>query len=276
MLYFLSKDFILFQAITAGLFGLIVGSFLNVCIYRIPERLSLMGRSFCPHCKKMIPMTRNIPLLTYVLQLGKTACCGKHIAFQYPAIEFVTGGLAFLTYWQFPSYPLFFTWFLLLVCPLIIVSAIDFKLQIIPDVISIPFIFVGISVQLFLGFPEIGGALLNSALGILVGGGTLLILAEVISRLKKTEAMGGGDIKLIAMLGAFFGWRPLILIFFLSSVLALFYVIGLYCHPKRRSDRVIPFGPFLSMAAIITLLYGKTLTDLYFRASHIEGNFIFP
>lgn len=273
----------------AAVFGMILGSFLNVCIYRIPLKLSLMGRSFCPLCRTPIPFYRNVPVLAYILQRGKTACCRKPISIQYPAIELITGLLSVVTLLHVAregqTLTHYFVWFLLFICPLIVVSIIDFQLRIIPDVISIPFILVGILVQIFeklyqaypiISYDQVLDALGFSILGILAGGGTLWLLAEIFGRIKKVDAMGGGDIKLAAMLGAFLGWRALIFIFFASSVIALVYAFSRYLITRDRSDATIPFGPFLSMGAILFYLYGKPITDWYFLGHGFPRNLIIP
>lgn len=277
----LAKAMLIFQA---AVFGLTIGSFLNVCIYRIPLKLTLLGRSFCPQCKAMIPFYRNVPVFAYLLQRGKSACCHKPISFQYPAVEILTGLLSVLVLLHSPSLLHYLIWFLLFVCPLITISIIDFELRIIPDVISLPFIVVGIAVQIFeqlyqtypvIEFSGVWAALKISGLGILIGGGTLLLLAEIFSRIKGTDAMGGGDIKLAAMLGAFLGWRSLIFIFFLGSIVALVYVVVVYAIKRERSDNIIPFGPFLSIGGVTYILYGRILTGLYFQHAGIPGNPLF-
>lgn len=247
----------------AGILGLIFGSFLNVCVYRIPKKLSILGRSFCPKCAQLIPMYRNVPVLTYVLQGGKSACCKQPISARYPAIEILTGVISIATLLHSQSIAQYFIWFILFMCPLIVVSMIDFELKIIPDVISIPFILVGVAVSVYEKYPNWILALKVSLLGVLIGGGSLLLLAEVMSRLLKKDAMGGGDIKLTAMLGAFLGWKPLLFVFFSSSVIALVYAILSRIFVKS-DDKTIPFGPFLSMGAMIFWLYGEVITDYYF------------
>lgn len=256
----------------AAVFGLIVGSFLNVCVYRVPRKLSMGGRSYCPLCATPIPFYRNVPVATYLLQWGKTACCGKSISIQYPAVEFLTGVLSVLVFAESPSLASYFVWFLLFICPLIVISAVDFQLKIIPDVISLSFMVIGIGVLAWEHFPDVLGGVTFSLLGILVGGGTLWILAEVVSRLKGVDAMGGGDIKLAAMLGAFLGWKSLLFIFFASSVLALIYALIIYLFRGPETDRQIPFGPFLSMAGMIYFLYGHAITDFYFYKSGFSHN----
>lgn len=194
------------------------------------------------------------------------------ISTQYPVVEALTGFVSVLTFYHSQTLPEYFLWFLLFMCPLIIVSIIDLKLKIIPDVISLPFILVGIAVTLFLKYPNWLAALKFSGLGILIGGGSLLLIAEIVSRLKKTEAMGGGDIKLAAMLGAFLGWKAIIFVFFASSVLALVYAVFRIIFDKNQRGETIPFGPFLSLAAMIFWLYGRQITDLYFYSTGFGRN----
>jgi len=244
-------------------FGLLIGSFLNVCIYRIPLKKSLMGRSFCPSCNQQIPFYRNVPVFAYVFQRGRSACCQTRMSLQYPLVELLTACLSLATFWHTQNLTLYLVWFLLFVCPLIVVSIIDCYWRIIPDVISLPFILVGVAVNVFLFYPDVWLGLYLSGLGIFFGGGILLLIAEVFSRLLKKEAMGGGDIKLTAMLGAFLGLRPVFFIFFLSSVLAMIYFLVLFCARRSPRDRVIPFGPFLSMAALIYFFCGEPLIDAY-------------
>ena len=258
--------------VEAFIFGLVLGSFLNVCIYRLPLGLSVLGRSFCPRCSAPIPLYRNIPLISYLLQKGKSRCCAMPISSQYPVVELLTGLVSVLTFFHSPTFTQYFLWFLLFMCPLLVISIIDLKLKIIPDVISMPFILVGLGVTLFMKYPDWIAALKMSSLGILIGGGSLLLLAAIVSRLKKTEAMGGGDIKLSAMLGAFLGWKALIFVFFVSSVLALVYALCLMIFDQKKRGETIPFGPFLSMAAMIFWLYGREITDVYFHASGFGKN----
>lgn len=278
------ENVIFFLTAQAALFGLIIGSFLNVCIYRLPLKLSLWGRSFCPTCKAPIPFYRNVPVLAWLVQGGKSACCKTPIHWQYPLVEALTGALSVVTAFAVTDRLMilnattlanYFIWFCLFICPLIVVSAIDFRLRIIPDAISLPSILIGIAVQVFQRWPDAFGVLKFSGLGILAGGGTLLLLAEIFSRIKGTDAMGGGDIKLAAVFGAFLGWRSLIFIFFTSSFFALFYVVAAYAIKRERSDNVIPFGPFLSMGAVLYFLYGRELTDFYFFHNGFGDNPLF-
>lgn len=257
--------------IEAFIFGLLIGSFLNVCIYRIPYKRSLLGRSACPACGKPIPFYWNVPVFAFLLLRGKSACCQKPMSWQYPVVEFMTGLISVVTllHSQVPGFTptqnliYYFVWFLLFMAPLIVISVIDLNLRIIPDVISLPFILVGIAVNVYYSYPDIWSALKFSGLGILIGGGTLLLIAEIFSRILKKDAMGGGDIKIMAMMGAFLGPRAVFFIFFASSVLAMVYFLLAALLKKGKQNRVIPFGPFLSLAAMIYWLRGEELLRAY-------------
>lgn len=259
--------------------GMIFGSFLNVCIYRVPLGLAPLGRSFCPLCKKPIPLLRNIPLISYLLQGGKSACCKQPISAQYPLVELITGLLSVLTllytvrvyetggvaHLHFLAF--YYIWFLAFVCPLIVLTVIDIQHMILPDIITLPFILIGAIVQVVMLWPDWLAALKSAGLGIVIGGGSLLLIAEIVSRLKKTDAMGGGDIKLAAMFGAFLGWKSLIIIFFAGSLLGLIYIIAI-AVAKRNLDAAKEkffFGPFLCGGALLYLFYGRFITDWYFQ-----------
>lgn len=272
----LSENLIFWQDVIIMAFGLIFGSFLNVCIYRIPENKSLLTPSACPYCSAKIPFYRNLPVFTYLFQMGKTACCKKRIAIQYPVVEFLSGALAIATFHHTTNVIDFLIWYLLFLCPLFVISVIDFRLRIIPDVISLPFIAIGTAIHMYALSPDLWPAFWDSLLGILLGGGSLLLVAEVVSRLKKTDALGGGDIKLTALLGAFLGWKPILFIYFFSSVLALIYIAGTFLLPGKRGQTVIPFGPFLSTAGMLFFFYGKPITDWYFLSNGFSVNPLFP
>ncbi len=257
-----------FMVIIAIIFGLSIGSFLNVCVYRLPKKISLWGRSFCPLCKTAIPFYRNIPALTFLTQRGRSACCRQKINSRYFLVEVLTGMLSVQTLYHSLNYtqPLlaYFLWFLLFICPLLVISFIDLELKIIPDELSLSGIILGIIVNIITHDGSVINSLQSSLLGILVGGGILWILAEVISRLKKQDALGGGDIKLIAMLGSFLGVKALLVVFLFSSFVGLFYAVLLILTKKMDEDNTIPFGPFLAFGGMIAYFYGERLTDWYF------------
>ena len=239
--------------------GLIVGSFSNVCIYRIPRNESVIyPASHCPKCRTKIKPVDNIPLLSYILLKGRCRNCGSKISIQYPVVEFLTG-LIYLIIYLIYGLSIQSLVYIILSSALIIIAFIDLQKQLIPDVISLP----GIVVGLILSFIVPYISFINSALGALVGGGIILIIAWVGSIIFKKEAMGGGDIKLAAMIGAFLGWRYTIISLFWGFFLgALTGIILIMTKIKKRED-AIPFGPFIALGSIITLLWGEKILSWY-------------
>ncbi len=241
------------------IFGAIVGSFLNVCIIRIPKEESIITPgSHCPHCKKPILFYDNIPLISYFLLGGTCRYCEKTISLQYPLIEGITALFSLLLFLRFGpslSYLIYFVF----VCALIVITVIDLYHQIIPDVISLPGVGVGLLSSLII--PQI--TFFNSLFGILLGGGSLFLVATGYQWLFKREGMGGGDVKLLAMIGAFLGWKAVILTILLSSLIGS--IIGIIVIALKGKDfkYAIPFGPFLSLGATISLFYGQNIIDWY-------------
>ena len=241
------------------IFGLLVGSFLNVCISRLPKEESIVfPGSHCPQCQKPIRYYDNIPLLSYLLLGRKCRHCGAPISFQYPLVEGITGLSSLLLFIHFGpswSYLIYFAF----VAALIAITVIDLYHQIIPDVISLPGIGVGLLASLIL--PEI--TFLNSLSGTLLGGGSLFLVATVYQWLFKREGMGGGDVKLLAMIGAFLGWKAVILTIFLSSLIGSMTGIVLILIKGKDFKYAIPFGPFLSVGAVLSLFYAESLIRWY-------------
>jgi leader peptidase (prepilin peptidase)/N-methyltransferase len=239
--------------------GLIVGSFSNVCIYRIPRNESVIyPASHCPKCRTKIKPIDNIPLLSYILLKGRCRNCGSKISIQYPVVEFLTGLIYLIIYLTY-GLSIQSLVYIILSSALIIIAFIDLQEQIIPDVISLP----GIVIGLILSFIVPYISFINSVLGALFGGGIILIIAWVGSIIFKKEAMGGGDVKLTAMIGAFLGWRYTIISLFLGFFLgALTGIILIMAKIKKRED-AIPFGPFIALGSIITLLCGEKILLWY-------------
>ena len=238
--------------------GLVIGSFSNVCIYRIPRNESLVSPgSHCPQCNKPIPFYDNIPVISYILLKGKCRYCGQPIPLQYPIVELATG-LFYLALYLFYGLQLITIIYMILCTLLIIISFIDLKERIIPDVLSLPFIAIGFIVSFFLRTLSP----IDSLLGILAGGGSLLIIAIAGTYLFKKEAMGGGDIKLAAMIGAFLGWQltllSLFLGFFLGSIIGVIVLI----INKGKSD-IVPFGPFIALGAMLSIFWGQAIIHWY-------------
>lgn len=254
----------------AFLFGAVIGSFLNVCIYRIPLGMTLGGRSFCPQCQTKVAWYDNIPIFGYLFLLGRCRQCRKPISARYPLVELITALLSLAAFMKSPSLPIYFFWFCFFVAPLIVITFIDIDHQIIPDVISIPGIPIGILVILFQKWPDWSGGLIHSIAGALVGGGSLIVIGTLYQWIRKREGLGGGDVKLCGMLGAFLGWQGMIFVFFVSSVLGTLYIVfyGLWMIVKRKSrlqegPMIIPFGPFLAGGALIFYFFGPAILEWY-------------
>jgi len=240
--------------------GLIVGSFSNVCIYRIPRDESIVyPASHCPKCHSNILPKDNIPLLSYILLRGKCRNCKNKISIQYPIVEFLTGLIYLIIYLAFGlSFQTLI--YIILSSALIIIAFIDLNDQIVPDVISLPGIVIGFIVSFFVTYISV----INSGLGILVGGGIILIIGIAGTIIFKKEAMGGGDVKLASMIGAFLGWRYIIISLFLGFFLgALAGIILILSKIKKRED-MVPFGPFIILGSFITLLWGGQIISWYF------------
>lgn len=241
------------------IFGAMVGSFLNVCIFRLPKEESIVWPgSHCPQCNKPIKFYDNIPLISYLLLRGKCRNCKKPISFQYPLVEGITALCSlclFIKYGPSLSYLFFFAF----VAALIVITVIDLYHQIIPDVISLPGIGVGLIASFIL--PQI--TFFNSLIGVLLGGGSLFIVGTLYQWIFKREGMGGGDVKLLAMIGAFLGWKAVILTILLSSLIGSITGIIIMVLKGKDFKYAIPFGPFLSLGAVISLFYGEEIIRWY-------------
>ena len=236
-----------FFLVSAFIIGSIVGSFLNVCIYRIPAEKSIVSPpSSCPQCGHRIRWFQNIPIISYLFLGGKCASCKVKISLRYPAIEALTG-LLFVLVLYFFGFSLVTLVYWLFVAMLVVITFIDLDHQIIPDVISLP----GIAVGFVCSFLIPWLSWLDSLLGIIAGGGVLLSIAWLYALLAKRDGMGGGDIKLLGMLGAFLGWKAVFPIIFISSLVGSVVGIPLMLLQKKDSKFAIPFGPFLALAAMV-------------------------
>ncbi len=247
-----------FPEIVLVLAGLCIGSFLNVCIHRLPLKLSVVHpRSRCPHCGYTLRWYDNIPVVSYALLRGRCRSCSRPISMQYPIVELVTAIVFLMHSYAFGLTPLLLVR-LVLGCALIVLFMIDLEHQILPDVITLPGIVVGLVASFFL--PP--GPVL-SVLGILLGGGLLWAIAEAWFRLRKVEAMGFGDVKMLAMVGAWLGVKMVVLTFVLSSIMG--GILGVVLIATRRADMAtkVPFGTMLAMAALIASLYGGPLVAWY-------------
>lgn len=282
-----------------GLFSLAVGSFLNVVIYRLPlmmkkewrsqcvalldedketssstakdpkqenEKFNLMvPRSACPECGHQITASENIPVISYLILKGKCSSCGTSISKRYPIIEFITMVLSIVVAWRFG-----FSWqclaALALTWALVAASMIDFDHKLLPDDITLPFLWLGILINLFGLFTTLS----DSVIGAIAGYLSLWIVFWAFKLLTGKEGMGYGDFKLLAMFGAWLGWQALPGIVLLSSVVGAVVGISLIIIKGRDKNIPIPFGPYLAAAGWIYLMWGEQLTQMYFSIAGIR------
>jgi leader peptidase (prepilin peptidase)/N-methyltransferase len=264
--------------------GLIIGSFLNVCIYRIPLGKSVVRpRSGCTRCGTQIAFYDNIPVLSYLLLRGKCRSCGAPISIQYPFVEMLTGAFFLVCglRWQFASPTYVNSLFL---CVIIILIFTDYHHRILPNVLTLPGTLAGIllspfqnsefyqdilSVRLALLFDsEAARSLLpwiGSISGAIVGGGMLLVVGVGYQKLRKRQGLGMGDVKMMVMVGAFLGWRLTFLTIFSGSVLGLLAGIYLIAFQKKNLQTKLPFGVFLGIGAGLSLFYGLQFLGWYLR-----------
>jgi leader peptidase (prepilin peptidase)/N-methyltransferase len=239
-------------------FGAVVGSFLNVCIFRLPAEASIVKpRSQCPYCHHPIRNCDNIPLISFIILRGKCRDCGGKISWRYPLVELITALLALLLFLKF-SLTLSFLIFFIFTAVLIVITFIDLDHQIIPDILTLPGIPIFCLAAIFL----LKIPWLESLLGLLIGGGILFTIAFVYELISKREGMGGGDIKLLAMIGGFFGWKSLMFILLFSSFSGAIVGITAMIIKKQDMKYAVPFGPFLSAAAVAYLFWGDTFMRL--------------
>jgi len=255
-------------SLIALLTGMLVGSFLNVCICRMPKGESVVfPPSHCPGCDHRIHWYDNIPVISYLLLRGRCRGCGMRISIQYPLVELLNGLLTLALFLRFgPTLP--FLVMFLFCSSLVVVTFIDLEHQIIPDEISLSGIVIGFICSFFLQ----GHSWLNSLLGILLGGGSLLLVAYGYQWLTGKEGMGGGDIKLLAMMGAFLGWKSIPFIIFTSSLVGSLIGICMMFVQKKDSKLAIPFGPYLAFGAVLYIFYGRPLIHWYLNVgSSLRG-----
>ena len=239
-------------AVSIFVFGLAIGSFSNVCIYRLPKKESVVFPvSHCTACSAPVRPFDNIPVISYLILGGKCRDCKEGISVVYLIIEAITGLLLLAGFCKF-GLTFDFLIYTVVAPALIIITAIDIEHQIIPDVITLPGLVLGLAA----GSYTIG--YIDSFLGFLVGGGLFYLLAVL-----SNGGMGGGDIKYIAAAGALLGWQKVLLIIFIGAFLGSFVGLFQIAVQKKSRKSLIPFGPFLAAATLITLFYGNLLINLY-------------
>jgi leader peptidase (prepilin peptidase)/N-methyltransferase len=272
-----------------SLVGLLVGSFLNVVIYRLPKMLEqewqlqcdlLSGqtskaitplslskpRSTCPHCGHPISALENIPVLSYLLLRGKCRSCHAPISIRYPLIELLSALLTAVIAWQFGL-----SWAclggVLLTWTLIALTFIDVDCQLLPDKLTLPLLWLGIVFNLFANFASLNDSVIGAMLGYL----SLWSVYQLFRMITGKEGMGYGDFKLLAALGAWMGWQSLPVIILLSSLVGAIVGISLIALKLQQHDKPIPFGPYLAAAGWIALVWGDTLNQSYLSWSGLGG-----
>ena len=241
-----------------GAFGLLVGSFLNVCIYRIPRRESIVWpASRCPSCARPLDWYENVPVLSYAALGGRCRTCHAPIGVRYPVIE-ITTAVAFVLCALVFGLTLLTCVRILLSCLLIVLFAIDLEHQLLPNVITLPGVAVGIAASVFAppGF-------LMALAGAATGAGVLWAIIEIWLRLRKIEAMGFGDVKMLAMVGAFLGFKLVLLTFVLSSILGGLIGAALMATRRANLTTALPYGTMIAVAAFVASLEGDRILTWY-------------
>jgi leader peptidase (prepilin peptidase)/N-methyltransferase len=248
-----------FVPLTAFIFGLFIGSFLNVCIHRIPLNESIVfPASRCPKCRSKIKPWDNIPVVSYLILRGRCRNCGEQISLRYPAVELLSGLLAVAMLYRFgltPSFPIYYLW----ACALLVITFIDIDYQIIPDSLSIGGAIVGLVLVWWMPL-----SYRDALIGLGLGAGLLLVVIYGYYFLTGRQGMGGGDVKLLGMIGVFTGWQGVLFTIFMGSLLGTMAGIPWVLLKKKNMQAAIPFGPFLALGALIYVLWGDLFINWYF------------
>ena len=244
--------------VIAGLFGLVIGSFLNVCIYRLPRGTSVVfPPSACGSCQRELRWFENVPVVSWAVLGGKCARCKAPISIQYPLVELVTGLLFVATAAVTPVGPLLAAR-LLFACALIVLFAIDLEHQILPNVITLPGIVIGLAFAL-IGPPGWRASLVGAALG----GGVLYAIAMGYYYVRHEDGLGMGDVKMLAMIGAFLGWQQMLLTLVLASFAGAIVGAAIIALQRGSMKYALPFGTFLAVGALAAMLVGQPVIDWY-------------
>lgn len=240
------------------LLGLCVGSFLNVVIYRVPRGLSIVWPgSFCPACRAPISWYDNLPVIGWMLVSGRCRACRARISVRYPIVEALTGGLFLLNFMVFGWDPILIPR-ILFACAMVALFAIDLEHKLLPNAITLPGIAAGLAFSL--AFPP---GIVDSAIGVIAGYGSLWLVATAWELFAKKEAMGGGDLKMLAMVGAFLGWQGVVITFFVGFVVGGVFSGLLLAARKVRLASEIPFGTFLAVGAMVASFWGLQMLNWY-------------
>ena len=247
------------QQVFVFILGCCLGSFFNVVIYRLPAKLSIVQPgSHCPRCSRPIAFYDNIPLISYLILMGKCRHCRAPISFRYPLVEALTGTIALLLFQQY-GFSMQLLGESIFVSLLILIAFIDLDTFTIPNILSLP----GIAAGLAFSFLTPRLSWQDSLLGILLGGGFLYAVAVAYQFFRRQEGLGGGDIKLLAMIGAFLGSAGVLFTIMLASVVGAMAGIAVMRRTRAGLTAMVPFGPFLSLGAICYLVWGQSLVHWY-------------
>jgi leader peptidase (prepilin peptidase)/N-methyltransferase len=244
----------------AGAFGAIVGSFLNVCIHRLPLGASIVWpSSACPHCKRELSWYENIPVFSYLALRARCRTCKGPISFRYPLVEALTSAMFVAAWWYYGPGPLLASR-LVFGCALIALFAIDLEHHLLPNVVTLPGIVVGFA---FSFITEPGW--MASLIGLLAGGGSLYLIAVAYFWVRHEEGLGMGDPKMLAMIGAFLGWKLTLVTLMIASLTGSVVGLGLIAGGRGSMKYALPFGCFLAVGAAAAATVGPAVLDWYLR-----------
>jgi leader peptidase (prepilin peptidase)/N-methyltransferase len=245
-------------AVLLGLLGLVVGSFLNVCIYRLPRRESInWPGSHCTTCNRPLSWYENVPVISWLVLRGRCRTCGEPVSLIYPLVELITGVLFVAGYWIYGWTPMLAVR-LAFACAMVVLFAIDLRHHLLPNVITLPGIVVGFLLSIFL--PPGWQA---SLIGLIAGGGVLFAIAEGYYRLRGIEGLGMGDVKMLAMIGAFLGWKLMLVTLILASFAGSLIGVGIIALGRGGMKAALPFGTFLAVGALAAAVVGDPLVEWY-------------
>jgi leader peptidase (prepilin peptidase)/N-methyltransferase len=248
----------LWLAVLLGFLGLVVGSFLNVCIYRLPRRESInWPGSHCTACHRPLSWYENVPIVSWLVLRGRCRSCGERISVIYPLVELITGVLFVAGYWIYGWTPMLAVR-LVFACAMVVLFAIDLRHHLLPNVITVPGVVLGFLLSLFL--PPGWKA---SFIGLIAGGGVLFAIAEGYYRLRGIEGLGMGDVKMLAMIGAFLGWKLMLVTLILASFAGSVIGLGIIALGRGGMKAALPFGTFLAMGALTAAVVGDPLVEWY-------------
>ena len=267
MMIELSNELYLYLTVLFFFWGACIGSFLNVCIYRIPRDESVVKpRSHCPHCGKMIAWYHNLPLISYLALKGRCAYCSAKITSRYFWVELLTAVLFLLIWDKYgidPRTPVYW----LMISGLILGTFVDFEHMIIPDRVSIGGMYAGVALSLLFPVMHHTDSFIWSGLwsvvGMVAGAGSLWSVGVIGKWALKKDAMGFGDVKLLGAIGAFLGWQAVIFTIVFSSLIGSVVGVGFIAAGKREWQSRIPYGPYLAVAAVVWILWGSGWWQMY-------------